>query len=216
MWEYFSKQKVENQAANFVINNIDFSISISYSLFYFSNPLIIIFQLYHFFFSFFFTSLFFLLHTLIPIPHSPLLFISCFFLFFNLFYSRTSTLSLSSLFLFFYRPAKCCAPLREGWWRSRVTGRTRPSKSPCSTTSSSSLPPDKSACLFFLFLIFLFWFDIVVIIKKRFFLVFCVLIMWDIWVFEREAKKLKQRDERRERIIFYWVVWFFFKVEKFI
>ena len=63
-------QKVENQTKNFVINNIDFSISISYSLFFFSIPLIIIFQLYDFFFLTFFHLCFFLLHTRIPIPRS--------------------------------------------------------------------------------------------------------------------------------------------------
>ena len=55
---------------------------------------------------------------------------------------------------------------------------------------------------FFLLLIFLFWFNFAVIIRNRFCFVFCVLIMWDVWVYEGE------------RIVFYWVIWFF-KGEKF-
>ena len=109
----------------------------------------------------FFSSIFFLLHTGIPIPHSSSSFVSFYF-------STSSSLGpphyLCPLSFYFSIPQQTAAhlwekadgPLREGWWRSRVTKKTKPLESPCNTTSSSSPLPDKSACLFLLFLIFFF------------------------------------------------------------
>ena len=130
----------------------------------------------------------------------PLLLIFCFFLFFNLFFSRTSTLSLPSLFLFFYRPADCCTPLREGWWTLerrlmeiesnqkdkafRVTMQHHLVLLPTARQIGLSLP---SFSHFPFFLFFLFLFNFVVIIKNRFYFVF--------WLCEAfESLREKQRN----------------------
>ena len=68
--------------------------------------------------------------------------------------------------------------------KERSTKREGDRRSLSSSASSASPPPDwvRSAYPFFFSLIFLFWFNLAVIIRNRFCFVFCVLIMWDVWV----------------------------------